>query len=92
MVSDARGSFLTASAINHDDTVALMVKLMEERGIPVVFKAFNGGRPRVPVIADPAANVSRQFDFSQCPCCEAVAGSSRRLPDVRPSRNQSSKT
>jgi ankyrin repeat protein len=43
-----------SSAIYHDDTVALMVKLMEERGIPVVFNSFKGQKPGdEPVIATP---------------------------------------
>jgi ankyrin repeat protein len=31
-----------SSAIYHDDTVALMVRLMKERGIPVVYNTFTG--------------------------------------------------
>jgi len=31
-----------SSAIYHDDTVALMTRLMKERGIPVVSNVFKG--------------------------------------------------
>jgi hypothetical protein len=31
-----------SSAIYHDDTVALMTRLMQERGIPVVYNTFHG--------------------------------------------------
>jgi len=34
-----------SSAIFHDDTVALLTKLMEERGIPVVSNKFQGQKP-----------------------------------------------
>src|SRR5207247_1253450 len=34
-----------ASAIYHDDTVALLTKLMQERGIPVVYNTFHGQKP-----------------------------------------------
>jgi ankyrin repeat protein len=43
-----------SSAIYHDDTVALMVRLMEERGIPVEFNSFKGQKSGdAPVIAEP---------------------------------------
>ena len=34
-----------ASAIYHDDTVALLTRLMQERGIPVVYNTFHGQKP-----------------------------------------------
>jgi len=53
-----------SSAIFHDDTVALMIKLMEERGIAVVRHTFSGQKgegyefatPPPPPGAEPAAN------------------------------------
>jgi hypothetical protein len=34
-----------SSAIFHDDTVALLTRLMQERGIPVVSNKFQGQKP-----------------------------------------------
>jgi ankyrin repeat protein len=43
-----------SSAIYHPDTVALMTRLMEERGIPVVYNTFHGKKPGdAPVIPEP---------------------------------------
>jgi ankyrin repeat protein len=43
-----------SSAIYHDDTVKLIVKLMEERGIPVVYNTFKAQKTgNEPVIAEP---------------------------------------
>jgi len=43
-----------SSAIYHPDTVALMTRLMQERGIPVVYNTFHGKKPGdAPVIPEP---------------------------------------
>ena len=45
-----------SSAISHPDTVALMTRLMQERGIPVVYNTFHGKKPGdAPVIPEPEA-------------------------------------
>ena len=43
-----------SSAIYHDDTVALITRLMQERGIPIVYNTFHGKkRGDTPVIEEP---------------------------------------
>jgi ankyrin repeat protein len=43
-----------SSAIYHDDTVALIARLMQERGIPVVYNTFQGKKQgNAPVIEEP---------------------------------------
>jgi ankyrin repeat protein len=43
-----------SSAIYHDDTVALIVKLMEAKGLPVEYNTFKAQKPGdAPVIAEP---------------------------------------
>lgn len=45
-----------SSAIYHDDTVALLTRLMEERGIPVVRNTFRGEKPPGYEFTTPPAN------------------------------------
>ena len=45
-----------SSAIYHNDTVALLSRLMEERGIPVVRNTFHGEKPPGYEFATPPAN------------------------------------
>ena len=48
-----------SSAIYHDDTVELMTKLMQERGIPIVRNAFHGEKaPGYEFVTPPANNNS----------------------------------
>jgi hypothetical protein len=43
-----------SSAIYHDETVALLARLMQERGIPVVYNIFQGQKQgAAPVIEEP---------------------------------------
>jgi hypothetical protein len=43
-----------SSAIYHTDTVALLTRLMKERGIPVVSNSFHGQKPPdAPVLGQP---------------------------------------
>jgi len=43
-----------SSPIYHDDTVALMARLMKERGIPIVYNTFQGQKQgNAPVIETP---------------------------------------
>jgi hypothetical protein len=43
-----------SSPIYHDETVALMSRLMRERGIPVVYNTFQGQKQgNAPVIPEP---------------------------------------
>lgn len=44
-----------SSPIYHAETVALMAKLMQERGIPVVYNSFKGQKPANFSFPDPAA-------------------------------------
>lgn len=44
-----------SSPIYHADTVALMAKLMQDRGIPVVYNSFKGQKPPNYGFPDPAA-------------------------------------